>query len=311
MEPGKAKKSYFFIDFHEESGDKHHSSVLYTRLTMMRIRFWGVRGSIPVPGPSTVHTGGNTSCVEVRCGKDLIILDAGTGIRLLGNELLKEEAVEEHIFISHVHWDHIQGFPFFGPAFAKGNRIFLYGGRNVTTTLEETLYGQMNYPNFPVMLDNLPSQINFNDLDEGEIIHIGGESVVVDNVKLNHPNGVYSYKITYEGRSVVYATDTEHYANPDTKLLEFARGADLLIYDAQYFPKEYTGESGGGSKVGWGHSTNIEGARLAGLAGVKKLVLFHHDPQHTDEMVDEKERAAREVFDDTVAAREGMVIELG
>jgi len=278
---------------------------------MIRVKFWGVRGSIPVPGPTTVRTGGNTSSVEVRCGDSLIILDAGTGIRLLGNELLKEGKIEGHIFISHVHWDHIQGFPFFGPAFSRGNKIFLYGGRNVTTTLEETLYGQMNYPNFPVMLSQLPSEISFNDLDEGEVISMGGGEVVVENVKLNHPNGVYSYKISYRGQSLVYATDTEHYANPDPKLLEFARGTDLLVYDAQYFPEEYTGSAGGGSKVGWGHSTNLEGAKMAALAKVKKLALFHHDPLHTDEMVDEKERLARETFPETVAAREGMVIELG
>jgi len=278
---------------------------------MIRVRFWGVRGSIPVPGPTTVKTGGNTSCVEVRCGKNLIILDAGTGIRLLGNELVKEGKLEGHIFISHVHWDHIQGFPFFAPAFTRGNRMYLYGGRNVTTTLEEALYGQMNYPNFPVMLEHLPSEIEFHDLDEGEIITIGAGDVTVENVKLNHPNGVYSYKIKYQGNSLVYATDTEHYANPDAKLLEFARGTDLLIYDAQYFPEEYTGESGGSSKVGWGHSTNSEGARMAGLAEVKKLVLFHHDPMHTDEMVDRKEKEAGELFPETVSAREGMVIELG
>ena len=278
---------------------------------MIRIKFWGVRGSVPVPGPGTVKTGGNTSCVEVRCGKHLIILDAGTGIRMLGNELFKEGRIEAHIFISHVHWDHIQGFPFFGPAFIKDNKFFLYGGKNVTTTLEEALYGQMNYPNFPVMIKDLPSGIAFNDLDEGEVITIGDNEVMVNNVKLNHPNGVYSYRIDHGGSSLVYATDTEHYATPDSKLIEFARGADLLIYDAQYFPEEYTGESGGGSKVGWGHSTMVEGARVAKEAGIKKLVLFHHDPMHTDDLIDEKERRAKEHFENSIAAREGMVIELG
>jgi len=279
---------------------------------VIRLKFWGVRGSIPVPGPTTVRTGGNTSCVEVECGNNTIILDAGTGIRLLGYEFLKKRKRVAHIFISHVHWDHIQGFPFFNPAFVEGNTFYLYGGRNVTTTLEETLYGQMNYPNFPVLLKDLPSKIVFNDLDEGEVIKIGeGEEVVVDNVRLNHPNGVYSYRIRYGGNSLVYATDTEHTTEPDAKLIEFARNVDLLIYDAQYFPEEYSGKNGGGSKVGWGHSTMIEGANIAKLAGVKKLVLFHHDPLHTDEDVDRKEKLAQEIFKQTVAAREGLIIELG
>ncbi len=278
---------------------------------MIRVKFWGVRGSIPVPGPTTVRTGGNTSCVEVVCGSHTIILDAGTGIRLLGYDFMKEKKAEAHIFISHVHWDHIQGFPFFNPAFVKGNSFYLYGGKNVTTTLEETLYGQMNYPNFPVMLQDLPSRIIFNDLDEGEVILIGNDEVRVGNVRLNHPNGVYSYRIAYGTASLVYATDTEHYSNPDAKLVEFARGADLLIYDAQYFPEEYTGQSDGCSKEGWGHSTMIEGTKVAKLAGVKKLVLFHHDPHHSDEDVDRKEKIAQNFFPDTVAAREGMVIELG
>jgi phosphoribosyl 1,2-cyclic phosphodiesterase len=302
----------FQVDFLVNYGD--NKSISFENVSsgiVIRVKFWGVRGSIPVPGPTTVRTGGNTSCVEVECGVHTIILDAGTGIRLLGYEFVKEKKKEAHIFISHVHWDHIQGFPFFNPVFIKGNTFYLYGGRNVTTTLEETLYGQMNYPNFPVMLQDLPSQIKFNDLDEGEVIKIGDDEVTVENVRLNHPNGVYSYRISYGGNSLIYATDTEHYSNPDAKLVEFAKGADLLIYDAQYFPEEYSGGSGGGSKVGWGHSTMVEGTKVARLAGVKKLVLFHHEPLHTDDEVDRKERIARELFPDTEAAREGLVIELG
>jgi phosphoribosyl 1,2-cyclic phosphodiesterase len=280
---------------------------------MLQVKFWGVRGSVPVPGPTTVKTGGNTSCVEVRCGRKLVILDAGTGIRGLGASLVAtKQKVEADIFFSHVHWDHIQGFPFFIPAMIPGNKLRLYGGRNVTATLEETLYGQMNYPNFPVVIGDLGAEILFHDLKEAEVITIGTgkERVRVKNARLNHPNGVYSYRIEYQGRTVVYATDTEHYAVPDPRLIELARKADVLIYDAQYTPEEYAGEASGVPRLGWGHSTMMEGARMAKLCSVKKLVLFHHDPAQDDEAVIEKERRAKKVFKNTVAAREGLVINL-
>jgi phosphoribosyl 1,2-cyclic phosphodiesterase len=280
---------------------------------MLQVRFWGVRGSIPVPGPTTVGVGGNTSCVEVRCGKKLVILDAGTGIRGLGESLMaRKERVEADIFFSHVHWDHIQGFPFFVPAMIPGNRLRLYGGRNVTATLEETLYGQMNFPNFPVVIGDLAARIEFHDLKEGEDITIGKgkEKVTVRNAKLNHPNGVFSYRIEYGGRSVVYATDTEHYSVPDPRLLGLAEKADVFIYDAQYTPEEYSGKTSGVARLGWGHSTMLVGAELAKLAGAKKLVLFHHDPSQDDAAVAEKERRAKRIFKNTVAAREGLVIRL-
>ena len=280
---------------------------------MLQVRFWGVRGSIPVPGPTTVKVGGNTSCVEVRCGKKLVILDAGTGIRGLGESLVASgERVEADIFFSHVHWDHIQGFPFFIPAMIPGNNLRLYGGRNVTATLEETLYGQMNFPNFPVVIGDLASAIEFHDLREGEDVTIGKgkEKVTVRNAKLNHPNGVFSYRIEYRGRSVVYATDNEHYSVPDPRLLALARKADVLIYDAQYTPEEYSGEANGVARLGWGHSTMVVGAEIAKLAGAKKLVLFHHDPAQDDRAVADKERRAKKIFKNTVAAREGLVIKL-
>jgi phosphoribosyl 1,2-cyclic phosphodiesterase len=280
---------------------------------MIRVRFWGVRGSIPVPGPTTVGVGGNTSCVEVACGKHLIIFDAGTGIKLLGEHLGASRKVEADIFFSHVHWDHIQGFPFFIPAMLPGNTLRLYGGRNVTSTLEETLYGQMNFPNFPVVIGDLGANISFIDLAEGEVITIGkgADSVKVKNAKLNHPNGVFSYRVEYRGKVVTYATDTEHYSIPDPKLLRLADRADLFIYDAMFTPEEYAGQIGGPPRLGWGHSTMIEGANIAKMAKVGKLVLFHHDPQQNDAAVVDKERRAREIFRRTVAAREGMTINIG
>jgi phosphoribosyl 1,2-cyclic phosphodiesterase len=277
----------------------------------MQITFWGVRGSIPTPGPATVQIGGNTSCVEVRAGKAILIFDGGTGLRLLGKKLAKEAPLTAHMFFSHVHWDHIQGFPFFTPAFVRGNKIHLYGGLNVSRTLEETLAGQMDYPSFPVHLSEMGAKMDFRDLYEGEIISIGPKSdVTVTNARGNHPNGVYAYRIEHGGKSVVYITDSEHYSIVDPKLKKLATGADVLIFDAMYTPEEYAGAVGGAPKTGWGHATFEAGCDLAKAAGAKKLVLHHHDPMQTDDMVREKERRAQALFANTVAAREGMVIEL-
>lgn len=276
---------------------------------MFRVRFWGVRGSIPVPGPDTAEIGGNTSCVEVRCGDTRIIFDGGTGLRLLGNSWMREMPLTAHLFFSHVHWDHIQGFPFFGPAFVPGNTIHMYGGANVTGTVETALAGQMEMPNFPVHLSMLPAKLHFHDLHEGEAVVIDDE-VRVGNAAGNHPGGVFAYRVDYRGRSLVYATDTEHYSIPDPKLVALARGADLLIYDTMYTPEEYAGQTGGVPKTGWGHSHISAGVDLVKAAGVRRYVLFHHDPVQTDAMVREKERRARELFPDSICAYEGLSIDL-
>lgn len=281
----------------------------------MHITFWGVRGSIPTPGPSTAQIGGNTSCVEVRAGKSILIFDGGTGLRLLGKKLLSEMPLVAHMFFSHVHWDHIQGFPFFEPAFVTGNVFHLYGGNNVSRTLEETLAGQMDHPNFPVHLTTMAAKMNFRDLAEGETVEIidrAGGKTLVSNARGNHPQGVFAFRVEHGGKAIVYATDTEHYeGRMDEKLLELARGAEVLIYDSQYTPEEYEGTAGaGGSKKGWGHSTFVEGARLAKSAGARRLVLFHHDPVQADAAVRDKEARARALFPDVVAAHEGLAIEV-
>ena len=279
----------------------------------MRITFWGVRGSIPSPGPDTVAVGGNTSCVEVRAGKLLLVFDGGTGLRVLGKTLLKEMPVTAHLFFSHVHWDHIQGFPFFDPAFVPGNVIHLYGGNNVSRTLEETLAGQMDHPSFPVHLTDMGAKMHFHDMVEGEPLELDagdGTKAVISSARGNHPNGVWAYRVDHGGKSVMYATDTEHYTVVDPRLLKLATGADVLIYDSQYTPEEYAGTTGGGSKVGWGHSTFDEAVKLTKAAGAKRLVLYHHDPMQNDAAVAEKERRARELFPSSEAAREGLKIEL-
>lgn len=280
----------------------------------MRITFWGVRGSIPSPGPDTVGVGGNTSCVEVRAGKLLLVFDGGTGLRVLGKTLLKEMPITAHLFFSHVHWDHIQGFPFFDPAFVPGNVINLYGGNNVSRTLEETLAGQMDHPSFPVHLTDMGAKMNFHDVLEGVPIELDagdGTKAIITSAHGNHPNGVWAYRVDHGGKSVMYATDTEHYAVVDPRLAALAKNTDVLIYDSQYTPEEYAGTAGtGGSKVGWGHSTFAEAVKLAKAADAKKLVLYHHDPMQSDAAVAEKERRAKELWADCVAAREGLKIEL-
>jgi phosphoribosyl 1,2-cyclic phosphodiesterase len=280
----------------------------------MQITFWGVRGSIPTPGPDTVEIGGNTSCVEVRAGKSLLVFDGGTGLRMLGKKLVAEMPLTAHIFFSHVHWDHIQGFPFFDPAFVKGNTIHLYGGNNVSRTLEETLAGQMDHPSFPVHLTDMGAKMTFNDLKEGQELAIDdgmGGVVKVRTARGNHPNGVWIYRVEHDGKAIVYATDTEHYKEVDQNLVDLARGVDVLIYDSQYTPEEYAGTTGsGGPKVGWGHSTFDEAVKLAVTAGAKKLLLFHHDPLQTDAMVREKERRAKALFASATAAYEGLTLEV-
>ncbi len=274
---------------------------------MFFVRFWGVRGSIPVPGAPTAGVGGNTSCVEIRAGSEILIFDAGSGIRGLGNALMKQQPVKARMFFTHVHWDHIQGFPFFLPAFVANNHFDLYGAKKISNTLSDTLSGQMNYPNFPVSLGEMGSNMSFHDLREGETVTCGDATVT--NAGLRHPGGVYAYRVDYRDHAVVYSTDTEHEEEPDEKLVALARDADMLIYDAMYTPEEYRGE-GGPSRIGWGHSTWEEGVKVAQAAGVKKLVLFHHDPEHDDAAVQAIEDNAKAAFPDSVAAREGLKLDL-
>lgn len=269
----------------------------------LTIRFWGVRGSIASPGPETVKTGGNTPCVEVRCGDTRIVLDAGTGLRGLGQRMLREGVRELTLLSSHTHWDHIQGLPFFLPAWLPGHRVTIAG----PSSIREALEAQMTPPCFPVALTDMKADLEVRPLASGDRIAVGPLSVRA--AALNHPGGVLGYRIEHRGASVVYATDTEHYACPDPHLVELARGADALIYDAMYTPDEYAGRVGP-AKVGWGHSTWEAGVAVAEAAGVDRLVLFHHDPQRTDEGVDAIEREAALRRPGTIAAREGDELSL-
>jgi phosphoribosyl 1,2-cyclic phosphodiesterase len=274
----------------------------------MRIRFWGVRGSIAAPGPDTASVGGNTSCVEVRCGQTLIILDAGTGIRRLGEGLIGDPrtgGIDATVLLSHLHWDHIQGLPFFVPAYLPSSRLSIAGTAHGVMSLRDALAHQMTAPVFPVRLAELAATIDFLEVRPGDSFDVGEAQVRA--VRLNHPGGVLAYRIEHEGRSVVYATDTEHYACVDPTLRDLAEGADALIYDAQYTPEEYRGDAGR-SRVGWGHSTYVAAAELARAAGVGQLVLFHHDPTRSDAAVAAIETSTRDLFASSFAAREGSVM---
>jgi phosphoribosyl 1,2-cyclic phosphodiesterase len=271
------------------------------------IRFWGVRGSVAAPGPETAQAGGNTSSVELRCGDTRILLDAGTGLMKLGDRLLADGVDEASILLSHLHWDHIQGLPFFAPLYRPETRLTVMGQRAEHASLRDVLARQMSSPVFPVRLDELGLRLETRELKSGERFGVG--PVAVTAQKLNHPGGVLAYRIEYQGASVVYATDTEHYACVDPALAKLAERADVLIYDSQYTPEEYRGERGP-SRVGWGHSTFEEGAALARVAGVGRYLLFHHDPRRTDGALAEIEARAQALFPAALAAREGMTIEI-
>lgn len=296
----------------------------------MKVKFWGVRGSIPSPGKETVEIGGNTACVEVRTDDGiLIIFDAGTGIRKLGLSLLEETFCKGgkvgHLFFSHTHWDHIQGFPFFAPAFVgakddqkrtvkdQTNTFHLYGAKKVFERLENTLKGQMEYQYFPIELDSMGAVIQFHEIQEAPLRL--GKNIITPKL-LNHPNGVLSFRVENETRDkvVVYASDTEHYQDGelDVNVLKIADHADVFIYDAMYTPEEYEGDPNNhhGSKIGWGHSTWLEGTRLAKKAHVKQLVLFHHDPNHSDTFLRKMEKLAQEHFPNTILAVEGLELKL-
>ena len=280
----------------------------------MRVRFWGTRGSIATPGPGTTHFGGNTSCVEVRTAAGgLIILDLGTGARLLGAELMRgPRPIRGSILIGHTHWDHIQGFPFFVPLFVPGNEFTVYAPKGAQRSLHEVLAGQMEFTYFPVELTQLPAGIAYQDLAEGAHA-IAGARVVAKY--LHHPAMTLGYRVEADGAAVVYLTDHEPYADArwrhdaapgrlasilhdgDRRHAEFMTGADLVIHDAQYTPEEAVG------KKTWGHSTYEYVVELALAAGARRLALTHHDPTHDDAAVAEIERRAR----DLVKARGGAL----
>ncbi|AKV70313.1 MULTISPECIES: MBL fold metallo-hydrolase [Microcystis] len=273
-----------------------------------QIKFWGVRGSIPCPGSETVRYGGNTSCVEMQVGRERLIFDGGTGLRLLGQSLMAESPAKAHLFFSHSHWDHIQGFPFFIPAFIRGNTFKIYAVPSPNgATIKQTLHDQMLHPNFPVPLQIMRADLEFYNLEMGETLHCG--DVTVETRPLNHPGEAVGYRVNWQGLSAAYITDTEHFPDRlDDNVLALAWQADVMIIDATYTDEEYNHPKY--SKVGWGHSTWQQAVKIAQAAQVKQLVLFHHDPAHNDDFLDRIGEEARKILPQTILAREGLSIEL-
>ncbi|MEM8780246.1 MAG: MBL fold metallo-hydrolase [Cyanobacteria bacterium P01_G01_bin.49] len=272
------------------------------------IKFWGVRGSIPCPGTETVRYGGNTSCVEMCVNQERLIFDGGTGLRILGQSMLPEMPVNGHLFFTHSHWDHIQGFPFFAPAFIEGNKFHIYGLPSPNgATIKQRLHDQMLHPNFPVPLQIMEANLRFYDIEAKDIIHIG--NVTVETGRLNHPGEALGYRVSYQGLTAVYLTDTEHFPDHlDENVVNLARNADVLIMDTTYTDEEYYDPKF--SKVGWGHSTWQEAVKVAKAAKVKQLVLFHHDPAHNDDFLDILAETTKSVLPNILLAKEGMIIDL-
>jgi phosphoribosyl 1,2-cyclic phosphodiesterase len=294
----------------------------------MRVTFWGTRGSIATPGAGTTTYGGNTSCVEVRCGKDIFIFDAGTGIRPLGLALMQEFAQRPltlHLFVSHTHWDHIQGFPFFTPAYEPITTIHIYGSAGQGRPLEKILRGQMDSDYFPVALGDMRSALHVHEF-KGKPFQIG--EVTIAAQYLNHPGMTLGYRVNHEGKSIVYATDNEPYRHTlshlgqraqagrdfgrqlDAEFVQFIAEADLYIGEAQYTDEEYS------SRIGWGHSAISATVEVALAAQVRSLAFFHHDPLHDDPMVAAMAETANRLIAargsslKCFAAEEGQVLDL-
>ncbi len=304
-----------------------------TNENQFTVRFWGVRGSYPVAGQGTLRYGGNTSCVEVRAGNQIIIFDAGTGIIPLGQALAREfgaasQPVAVQLFFSHLHHDHTQGLPFFAPAYLPTSQINFFLPNMYEADPQPILESVMAPPNFPVPFYRLNARKQIFTVAETQQVVLGPQPVdaqvndvfktVSDSevsVQLmqsyGHPQGVMAYRITYQGKSLVYATDTEGYVNGDRRMVAFAQNADLLIHDAQYTDDHYIGELAGVPVTqGYGHSTAAMACETARSAGVGQLVLFHHDPNYDDIAISKIEQQARLKFPNTLAAREGQVIQL-
>jgi phosphoribosyl 1,2-cyclic phosphodiesterase len=270
------------------------------------VRFWGVRGSIPVPGDRTLCYGGNTPCVEVRCGERLIILDGGTGLRALGATMLATgKPMDADILLSHCHLDHIGGLLLFLPLLAEGDRIRIWAGNLLpASSLQETLCKLMNPPLFPVSFDQIEASVECRDFRAGAPIRLD-QDLRVRTAPLCHPGGATGYRLEFDGKSLTYMSDHELGSKAaDEQVLALASTTDLLIADSTYTEAEIA------SRRGWGHSTWQESVRLADRAGAKSLCLFHHEPSHDDEFLHALAAKAQAARPGTFLAREGLTLEL-
>lgn len=270
------------------------------------VKFWGVRGSIACPSPDHVVYGGNTSCIAVTTEAGTVIFDAGTGIRGLGRDIIGRGLGEAQLFFTHTHWDHINGFPFFAPAYNPAFRLEIHGPRQEGSPrgIQHVLTGQMETPNFPVPLAAMRGIVSYEDFEVGSVF-TPYEGVTLRTAPLKHPNGACGYRLETGGVAMAYITDTEHTPGVfDDNVLFLMKDADLAIYDCTYTDAEFP------AKIGWGHSTWQEGIRLARAAGTKRLAIFHHDPEHTDDVMAGIEAEALDAWDGVVVARDNMEIVL-
>jgi len=283
--------------------------------TAVTVRCWGTRGSIPSPGPTTVRYGGNTSCFEVRHRGVRLIFDAGSGVRPLGADLVEKGPNSIHIFLTHFHWDHIQGFPFFAPLYDPEDTITVVGPKQQDIDVQNLFAGQMGPIYFPVPFSVVAAAMEFEHLNAGSY-EVGG--AVLDVMRVKHPSFVIGYRIKVGGRTICFIPDNEMEGPGyevgegwDQRIRDFVGGADLLIHDAMYTDEEYV------ARAGWGHSTFSQAARLAEEGGAKRLLLFHHDPTRSDDELDEivlrlrDASRARGSALDLDAAAEGVEITLG
>lgn len=297
------------------------------------VTFWGVRGSFPTPGAQTARIGGNTPCVLVQAGNHQIILDAGTGIIGLGRALVAEHRktgapMNLTLLFTHTHHDHTQGFPFFIPTHFSATHINIFGPRSLSQDLEEVIARSMLPPVFPITLDELACERRISNLNEGEMVifdpdqdqpqilraHRESKIEAPETIRVrflrsfSHPQGVLIYRIDYNNQALIFATDTEGYIGGDQRVINFSKGANLLIHDAQYTDEEYAHSTA--PKQGWGHSTWKMALEVARAANVKQLALFHHEPMHDDDALEKIEKQAQKEFAAVFLAREGMQINL-
>jgi phosphoribosyl 1,2-cyclic phosphodiesterase len=273
------------------------------------LTFWGCRGSIPAPGLHTVVFGGNTSCVSLEYEKKIIIFDAGSGIRKLGSYLMARQdlhTIQGSVFLTHTHWDHIQGLPFFAPAFAPDNQFTIYGEGKRRLSLVEILEDQMQAPYFPVDMETaFQAHIKFQELFPNQAFRIY-DAITVTPFRLNHPNAAVGYRVKVEDVKVAYVSDHEHNLRQIyPEFLEMMRELDVLIHDAQYSRNDLKH-----GKEGWGHSAWEDVVDLAREAQVEQLFLYHHDPDATDEQLNERQFLAQQIFSPTLVAREGLKVPL-
>lgn len=275
--------------------------------TQLTVKFWGVRGSVPTPGADTVRYGGNTACVEILLAGHRIVFDGGTGLRVLGKHLLEApQPVAAHIFFTHTHWDRIQGFPFFGPAFIAGNHFDVYGAMAANgASIKQRLTDQMLRPNFFTPLQKMSSEMTFHNIAAGHLIQLD-DNITVETISLNNATSALGFRISYDGKSVVYATDSQSAtAEPDQNLLYLSQGAEVLIFGGTYSEPVYAGLTGN-QPVAVSYEQSIA---IAEKTQVKEMILFHHHPLHDDDYLDHLEMEIHNRCPQLRLAREGMILQ--